>query len=179
MRDLKTTYTLPSVDMAEDIARLHVTSWREAYAGIVPAEILANVDMAERVSRWRSYLSTDGFPTYLARVDDEPAGFIRAGALKEPLLEGADGHIFALYVLQRYCRMGLGRRLMGLAARQWIALDGRAFSVGVLNANSSARAFYEALGARFIRTDSYDWDGHNLPESLYLFENLEELSRFA
>ena len=35
------------------------------------------------------------------------------------------------------------------------------------------------LGARFIKFDTYEWDGHSLPESIYLFENLEELARIA
>ena len=176
--DLKTSYTVPALDMAEAIARLHVASWREAYADIIPAEILANVDMADRVSRWRGYLGAAGYPTYLAQVHGEPAGFIRAGRLAEPFA-GADGHIFALYVLARFHRHGIGRRLIGLAAKAWLGGGGRAFSVGVLSANAGARAFYEALGARFIRAETYEWDGHTLPESIYLFENMEELARFA
>ena len=180
MIDASVIYTIPASGMAEEIAHLHVASWREAYADIVPAEVLANVDMADRISRWRTYLlGTEGSPTYLARAGGEAAGFIRAGAVKEPLAEGADGHIFALYVLRRFHRRKIGQTLVALAARAWLQRGGAALSVGVLSANAGARAFYEALGARFIRPDTYEWDDHNLPESIYLFENLEELSRFA
>ncbi len=174
-----TTFAVPNDDMAEDIAHIHVQSWRETYADIIPAEILANIDMADRVCRWRSYLGTQGYPTYIARVDGEPAGFIRVGSLKEPLVAGADGHIYALYVLRRFHRRGIGRKLMSLAAADWLGRGGGAFSVGVLTANAEARAFYEALGARFIRPDRDDWDGHSLPESIYLFDNMMELSRLA
>ena len=179
LRENQTIYAVPTVAMAEDIARIHVESWREAYAGIIPGEILANVDMADRIVRWRAYLGADGYPTYLARVEGEPAGFIRTGALKDPLVEGADGHIFALYVLRRFHRRKIGRGLLALAATDWLRRGGRAFSVGVLTENHPARTFYEAMGARFIRPDSYEWDGHALAESIYLFENMMELARFA
>lgn len=173
------TYQVPRVDDASAIALLHVTSWREAYDGMIPSGILENVDMADRTARWKSYLDVDGSPTYLARADSEAAGFIRAGPVKEPLAEGADGHIFALYILKRFHRRGIGRRLIGLAARDWLNQGGKALSVGVLTANQPARAFYEALGARFVRPDVYPWHGHNLPETIYIFENLEELARSA
>ena len=172
-------YEAPSSEYAETIARLHVTSWRETYTGMIPAGILENGDMADRTARWKGYLDTVGAPTYLARVDGEAAGFIRAGPVREPVAENADGHIFALYVLRRFHRQGIGRSLMALAARDWLRRGGRALSVGVLTANTGARAFYEALGARFVHDEDYEWDGYSLPESIYILERLEDLARFA
>lgn len=135
--------------------------------------------MADRTARWRGYLETSGSPIWVARVDGEVSGFIRAGPVKEPVVEGADGHIFALYILERFHRKGIGRRLIGLVARDWCDQGGRALSVGVLTANHKARAFYEALGARFVRPDIYPWHGHDLEESIYIFENIGKLSKSA
>jgi ribosomal protein S18 acetylase RimI-like enzyme len=95
------------------------------------------------------------------------------------MVEGADGHIFALYVLRRHHRRGIGRRLLGLAAREWLARGGRALSVGVLTENAPALAFYQGVGASFAHAETYRWEGHDLPESIYVFRNLEELARFA
>ena len=164
---------------AGDLARLQVDSWREAYDGMIPPEILANSDVEDRTDRWRDYLAANGYPTFVARVEGEAAGFIRAGRLAQPLCEGADGHIYALYILRGFHRRGIGRRLMGMAATAWLRQGGRALSVGVLSANHGARRFYEALGARFVRPDVYEWQGHHLPESIYILENLPELARFA
>lgn len=173
------TFSVPTIADAEDIARLHVTSWHEAYGAIIPADILANVDLQDRIERWRGYLAAAGQPTFLAKVDGAAAGFIRAGRPAEPLADGADGHIYALYVLNRSHRLGIGRRLLGLAAADWIGQGGQAFSLGVLSANLPAIAFYEAMGARLAREDVYVWDGHPLPERIYVFENLGRLARFA
>ena len=178
MPDGEISYRIPAVADAEAIARLHVASWREAYAGIVPESILDTVDVADRIARWQGYLAGDGV-TFVAEADGLAAGFIRAGGLAEAMVEGADGHIFALYVLQRHHRRGIGRRLLGLAARDWLARGGRALSVGVLTDNAPAVAFYRGVGASFAHAETYRWDGQDLPESIYVFRNLEELARFA
>ena len=171
-------YRVPTLADAEAIARLHVASWREAYQGIVPSSILDNVDVEDRILRWRGYLAGEGV-TFLAEVDGVAVGFIRAGALPEPMVEGADGHIFALYVLRRHHRRGIGRRLLGLVAGEWLARGGRALSIGVLTENAPALAFYQGVGASFVQAETYRWEGHELPESIYVFRNLEELDRFA
>lgn len=173
------TYRIPTVADAVAIARLHVDCWREAYAEIVPIAILDQVDMADRVARWEAHLVNPAAHAYLAEVAGEPAGFIHRGVLEQPLVEETDGHIFALYLLQRFHRRGIGRRLVGLSAADWLARGGRALSVGVLTANRPAAAFYEALGAQFVRPDTYTWHGHDLAESIYVFNNLQELARFA
>ena len=175
----ETEYRIPTVADAEAIARLHVASWREAYRGIVPDSVLDTVDVDDRIARWRSYLAVEGMVTFLAEVAGAAAGFIRAGKPIEPIVEGADGHIFALYVLRRHHRQGIGRGLLGRAARQWLAQGGRALSGGVLTDNAPAVAFYQGVGASFAQADTYHWDGHDLPESIYVFSNLEELSRLA
>jgi len=147
---------------AEALARLHVASWREAYAGIVPQEILDGVDMAGRIARWREHLGQDGI-TFVAAAGGELAGFIRAAAPEEPLVAGADGHIFALYILRRHARQGIGRQLLARAAAAWDGRGGRALSVGVLTENAPAVAFYRALGAEFAR-------------SIYVFKDLGALA---
>lgn len=175
---MTTGYRVPAVADAEAIARLHVASWREAYAGIVPQAILDAVDLDDRIARWRGYLAQEGV-TFLAEVEGVAAGFIRAGAPPEPLAAGADGHVFALYVLRRHHRQGIGRRLLGLTAAAWLRQGGQAMSVGVLTENTPALAFYQGVGASFVRAETYRWDGHDLPESIYVFRNLPDLARFA
>ena len=79
------TYRSPNVDDAETIAGLHVTCWREAYAGIVPDELIVSVDMAYRTTRWRGYPAQGGNATFLAEVAGEGLSVI-SGMIDE--LEG-------------------------------------------------------------------------------------------
>src|SRR6266481_6638436 len=64
------------------IAQVHVDSWRTTYAGIVPADYLANLSYAQREQFWCDILST---PTpsrcvYVAAQDTgETVGFASGG----------------------------------------------------------------------------------------------------
>lgn len=176
---MATRLIIPTSDHAETMARLHVGSMREAYEEIVPSEVLANLSISDLTTRWRGYLEAAGYPVAMAQVDGEPAGLIRTGTCPEPLDPRPDGHIFQLYVLKRFYRAGVGRRLLCHVASGWLARRGTSLSVGVLAANQRANAFYTAMGARRVLETTFEWDGHSLAESIYLFENLEELSRFA
>ena len=48
--------------------------------------------------------------------------------------------------------------------------------MGVLTQNAPALAFYQGVGARFVRHETYRWDGHDLPESIYIFKDLAALA---
>lgn len=170
-------YRIPTTADAAAIARLHVGCWREAYAEIVPVSVLENVDMDDRTARWKAHVSRPGATVVLAEAEGVPAGFIHRGVLDEPLAEGADGHINALYILRRFHRRGIGRSLVGKVAADWLARGGKALSVGVLTANRPAVAFYEALGAQFVRPDIYRWNDHDLAESIYVFNDLGGLAQ--
>jgi hypothetical protein len=46
-----------AVPDAEEIAAVHIRSWRETYAGMMPAGTLAELDPAEWAERWRGRLA--------------------------------------------------------------------------------------------------------------------------
>jgi ribosomal protein S18 acetylase RimI-like enzyme len=169
----------PRADEAEAMAALHVQCWREAYGPILPAAILDGIDMAQRRSAWEAHLAQADSFVLAAFGEDGPCGFVMARRNTDPGLPGADGQIAALYVLSRHYRQGLGRQLLGAAAGWWRTRGGASLGVNVLAANVRARAFYESLGARQVRTGSYDWGGHALPDAAYIFENLHKLAAGA
>ena len=71
MRRMPVRFNIPAIADAEAIANLHVTCWREAYADVVPPDILANVDMTDRIERWPSCLAQSGNPTFLSEAEAE------------------------------------------------------------------------------------------------------------
>ena len=42
-----------SYDDLPEVARIHVTAWKQAYAGQVPQFCLDNLDVGERLRRWQ------------------------------------------------------------------------------------------------------------------------------
>ncbi|MBI2718260.1 MAG: GNAT family N-acetyltransferase [Rhizobiales bacterium] len=169
----------PALEEAEVLARLHLRCWREAYAGIVPEEVLAAAELSQRVAAWQRSLADPQRVVIAAYDGPEPVGFIIAGPSPETFLEAADGQVAALYVLASHQRRGLGRRLLASAAQGWLAQGGTMLALGVLADNHRARAFYQAMGGRIVRTGTYSWEGHELADAIYVFDNLAELARLA
>jgi ribosomal protein S18 acetylase RimI-like enzyme len=166
----------PAGNEAEAIALLHIACWREAYAGIVPGEALAGVDPDERARKWRTSIAD---PDSLVRAAYEgavPVGLVLAHPANDPRLTGCDGQIAALYVAASHYRLKLGSRLMAEAARWWLARGGRSLGLGVLAANTRAVAFYERLGGRVVATGTYHWGGADIPDVLYVFDDLAALA---
>ena len=95
------------------------------------------------------------------------------------LFDRMDGPVAALYVLRSHYRMGIGRRLLGGAAIHWAKTGGCSLAPGVLAENQRVRHFYEAMGAGLVSTGTYEWDGQQLPDAIYVFENLDRLAAFA
>jgi GNAT superfamily N-acetyltransferase len=169
----------PVLDEAEAIARLHIACWREAYEGIVPAAALAAADVGERAAKWRRSLADPDSFVRAAFDDGSPVGFILARPNADPAIPGADGQVAALYVLRSHYRRGLGSRLMAAAAHWWQIRGGTSLGLGVLAANARAMAFYQRLGGRLAKTGIYDWNGHALPDVIYVFDDLTRLAALA
>jgi len=167
----------PAAFLAEDLAAIHIRCWQQTYGAIVPCHILARTSLAEQTAKWQIILADPSRIVFFASTHEgELAGFIVAGKPTEELFDGIDGHIAALYILPAFQRRGLGRRLLGAVAQDWIARGGKSLALGVLAQNQPARLFYESLAARLVRTGTYEWDGFPLDDAIYVFENLAEIA---
>ena len=132
---------------ADLLAALHTDSWRHAYAGLIPTEHLENHAPAERLATWRARMLEHAeapLIVTLLRVDGKPAGFSCLMPLAEP---GYGIYLDNLHVMADYQGLGLGKRLMThCAARVAYEWPGKPLFLYVLDGNTQARAFYQALG---------------------------------
>jgi GNAT superfamily N-acetyltransferase len=145
---------------AEAMARVHLQSWRESYAGIVPDEILKNLNMAERVKGWKSQLGPayqgPRFNFVAEDSQDGVVGFASGGPLRtewgsdmhlpEELKDFSDGEFYAIYLLKSHSRRGVGKRLFECVVQGLKAKGFKSMLVWVLKDNAPARRFYEAMG---------------------------------
>lgn len=169
-------YRRPRLDEAEAFAALHVQCWREAYVGFVPPELMSTFSTERRLPMWQA-VTTHPERFVLAAYDEgKPVGFVISGSTDEKHIENQDGHLWAIYIASKYHRIGIGRELIAAAAADWFAKGGKSITLGVLAKNASARLFYEKLGARFVKTSTYDWDGYKLDDAIYVFEDLAFLT---
>ena len=161
------------------MATLHVQCWREAYTSIVPEGVSSRFDVAPMILRWQEHVKCEERFIHGAYDGGKPVALINSGPPVEKIHDDMDGHIAALYVAQSHYRQGLGRKLMALAATDWLAKGGHSITLGVLSDNHRARSFYEALGGRLVKTSRYDWHGFQLDDAIYVFEDLQALAGSA
>ena len=169
-------YRRPLLSEAAAMAALHIACWRECYVDIVPAALMEKSSASSRLPIWQEALADPSRAVFAAYDRETAVGFILVGKSKEPNFDCEDGHVAALYLRATHYRQGIGSRLISMAARQWIDQGGHSLSLSVLTENVSALRFYEALGARLVRLGTYSWDEHELPNAIYVFEDLATLA---
>jgi ribosomal protein S18 acetylase RimI-like enzyme len=165
----------PTPEEAGAMASLHVQCWREAYADILPAELLNSFSDETRLPMWQAVIPHADRFVLAAYEDEKVVGFVISGGSDEKHIENQDGHLWGLYISADYGRRGIGRKLIASAASDWLAKGGTSMTIGVLAENIRARSFYEALGAKLVKLGTYEWDGYPLSDTVYIFENLPAL----
>jgi ribosomal protein S18 acetylase RimI-like enzyme len=124
-------------DDAEAVARVHVETWRAAYAHALSAEGLASLSVTQRTEMHRRS------PPLVAEVDGEIVGFVAVGPGTDP---DTDGELYAIYVLPEHWGSGVGRALMEAGEERLRELGHQHAILWVLEDNPRARRFYEAAG---------------------------------
>jgi ribosomal protein S18 acetylase RimI-like enzyme len=156
---------------APAIAAVHVATWQDAYAGLLPDNFLAGLVAEEWAQRWRERLSAP-VPGIFTLVF-ESGGRVRGFASGGPDRHGhTGGEVFAIYVDPGCQGLGAGRRLMSAAVRLLAEAGFAEARLWVLAGNQPARGFYEAQGWRPDGVEkewTYDRDtGRSLPEVRYV-----------
>lgn len=130
-----------ALDDADEVARVHVTVWQEAYAGLMPADYLGSLDPVAFGTSWRERLlhPKEGVGHWLARDEVGIVGIATAGPARD---EDAPVtfELYAINVLARGHGTGVARDLLAHA------IGDRAAYLWVLEANQRARAFYQRHG---------------------------------
>jgi GNAT superfamily N-acetyltransferase len=131
---------------ADAIAEVHVTTWRAAYRGILPAAYLDSLSVGIRADRWYRSLVAGQPRVLVADVDGAIVGWIAFGPCRDADKDASWGEVEALYVLPAYWGNGVGRRLMECARRKLTEAGYTDVLLWVLAENGRARAFYSQVG---------------------------------
>jgi ribosomal protein S18 acetylase RimI-like enzyme len=162
---------------ADELARVHVTAWRETYAGLLPDGHLAAMNPKVHARRWRLQLTRAraGEVVLAAEGAGGLVGYC-AGAISLDQDQGDGSEIFTLYLLKPFQHAGLGRRLFASAARALAAQGAVSLKLWVLNGNRSARAFYVRNGGRAGSERPVRGWGGDLRETVYVWPDISTLA---
>lgn len=152
------------------VAEIWVRSWQAAYADIVPADYLAELDPHARHDTLLERAADPSNPTetIVAEEQSRVVGFTVVGPWRGPDAERRLGELLAIYLDPRHCRRGIGRRLIAHAEQRLRERGYAEVRLWVLEANAPARRFYRSVGwmPDGIR-QTYEVGGAELPELRY------------
>jgi GNAT superfamily N-acetyltransferase len=153
---------------ARSIASVHVQSWREAYAGIVPARFLDTLSVERRTMMWLEITTTRAEDSFVYVAEDATAGivgFASGGAQRDKAID-YEGEVYALYLLQSHQKQGIGRRLLQAVTERLRAEGYQSILIWVL-AQNTARHFYEKMGGVYVAEKEIEVGCAMLPEVAY------------
>lgn len=145
---------------APAIARVHVESWRSAYAGLLPDSVLVQMCEHTHTAEWARVLGQRRNREIVLVADAGEHGVIGFGSCgrgREKRLVHA-GEIFTLYILPEFQDRGIGRRLLNRLFDAMVSRGMKSAIAWVLAENPS-RFFYETMrGRRVAERDETLWN---------------------
>jgi ribosomal protein S18 acetylase RimI-like enzyme len=139
---------------APAIARVHVASWRAAYRGIIPQQVLDELDEAEWAARHRAHLQDAAAAQVILVCEQDGAiiAFLTHGPPRDADVPPRSGELHALYADPAVWGTGAGRALTEAALDALRAAGCDEAVVWVLDDNARGRRFYELAGFTLERS---------------------------
>ena len=159
------------------IAIVSVYTWKTAYSGLLPEEMLDKrladlPKMAENMKQ--QIIDRDNY--FVATVDDTVVGFTAfCSPCRNP--DYADsGEIGALYCLKGYNGYGIGRALFEAAVKELVQRGHKTMIIDCLRGNPTL-GFYEHLGGKVVAEREMVRIDHSRIEDVLFYDNIENLIR--
>ena len=136
---------------ARRVSEVRVQGWREAYAGLLSAELLASLDPEAAIEGWRRTIEAAETTSFVAEVDGVARGFAIAGPPQDTT-PPRDRQLWLIYQDSALHGSGSGQALL-----EAVLEDAPAY-LWTAELNPRAIAFYrrngfEADGSRVVQAD--------------------------
>lgn len=149
------------------ISEISVKTWKNAYTGLLPQELLKNRKVDEkRINSWKENISNPCY-TVLVYEKNKICGYLWAGKKRDDI--SVPYEVYAIYVSPEYQRLGIGQALLKEYKK---IISNQPFYLYMLKGNASASAFYKKMGGK--ENISYNRKlsvgEYNIEEEIYIFE---------
>ena len=163
-----------NIDDRYALARVIVDATYHAFRGVAPDKSLESLTVEESAANWpRSRRENQDAVILVAEVAGlDVIGLVMVGSVRSDRLtttqvpKDVNSELYSLQVDPAWQRRGIGRMLVDRARTLGRESGSRGTLVKVLSVNPNV-AFYEALGARLIGSEPYDWEGFTTEELVY------------
>jgi len=159
---------------ASGIARVHIDSWRDTYAGMLPIQMFRRMGHRQVSAQWSRTLKYARRSELVLVAEDPDAGIV--GFASCASAKGLDlpyrGEVTMLYVHPDFQAQAIGRALL---ARSFGVLAGKGLGSALIwvLADNPARFFYQAMGGKMIAERRERLWGVPLQELAYGWDDLK------
>ena len=157
----------------EQLARVHIQSWQESYAGLLPQDYLDQLpsELNGRIDNWKSTLEIPNRFVWVAEGERGIVGFVLFGPPRDKNKEGYI-EVGAIYLLASEKGKKVGFSLLSAGFNKMRALGYKKAYCWVLENNPTIK-FYERTGAQFSSQVKHDEiSGKSINELAYHWEDL-------
>ena len=134
----------------EQMARIKVDGWKNAYDTIISANYLKSLNYEEQTRRYQASFDEYKDLVFVAVRDDEVLGY--ACFNPTPNVEQFDSELVSLYIKPTEIGKGIGTSLFLETCKALKSLDKKNMIVWCLSDNENAIKFYERLGGKVVKT---------------------------
>ena len=152
-----------------DIASLHIQSWRDAYAGVLPASFLGAPLERELSSYWRD-IAIQARDVVLVAESAYLCGFIAVWCRPMPYIDN-------LHVNPSLRSNNIGTTLLTAAAEELMAQGHTTAYLWVFKSNEKAVRFYERMGGVITEKTPQDISGYSIPSLKVEWSDLAIIGR--
>lgn len=157
----------------ENLSKVHIQSWQEAYKGLVPQEYLDSLstELQTRIQNWTKTLSNPQRWVWVATIENQIVGFALFGLPRD---KNRDEYIElgAIYLLKKYKGLGIGYSLLITGFKTMSSLGYKKSYCWVLEGNPTI-GFYEKTGAKhFGLSKEDDIGGKSFVELAYEWDSI-------
>ncbi|MCP3026784.1 GNAT family N-acetyltransferase [Halobacillus sp. A5] len=167
---------LAQFEDAEQIANIHIQTWKATYRDLIDEQDLSNITLENRIALWETILKSpvNGQIAYVIENEyNDVVGFV-SGGKERTKNYSYDGEIYAIYLLKDYQRIGYGRLLLKTFAAAMYEEGCRSLLVWVLTRNPSAQ-FYKNLGAKQVEAEEVTIGQGTYEETAFGWEDMNDL----
>jgi GNAT superfamily N-acetyltransferase len=167
----KIVYRAATVADCTAVAKVHVRSWRESFAGIVPQSFLDRMSVEDRSKAFEERFSANDYKMYAAEVKEQGiVGFADFGAPRDNI-DGYEAELYAIYLLPEFQGRGVGAELFRRGVQDLLKQGvGTMYLLALVV--SPYKSFYEKMGGRVIGKQQKQLDGEVFDVLIYGWDRL-------
>ncbi len=157
------------VSDAAAICYVRMRSWQSSYRGIIADAYLDAMDPEEFMEYRLKSIHSNKQINLVAEAGGIVVGWITAGKNSVDCEYGSE--VYAVYLLEKFKKRGIGKRLMQEAARLLLEMGYSSMMLWVLTDNPS-RYFYEKMGGKFHSRKQIKIAAQTLDEDAFVWSDL-------